>query len=153
MPELGVSTSQNLRFHVTNFYHERDGKPGALIPWLRDVELAEPYVDTTLRVVEPLDGYSYQWTIRSIPDDEVLATASGAEAVVQFTRLDENAVTLEEKDASGSITRELTETVMVKYVRREIRTLTDEDRDDLFDAVSTLPLPTLARVEGIIVSV
>lgn len=137
-PGLQDSTSGALEFHITNFYHTRDGKPGAQIPWLRGVKLAEPYMDTTLQVLNARDDHTYDWIIRSMSgDEEILATASGPEVVMLFTRLDENAVTMEEKDSTGRVTRELTEVVMVKYVRREIRTLTDEDREELLDSVGS----------------
>lgn len=133
-----AETFPELDFIVTNFYHERDGKPGAQIPWLDGVKLAEPYRDTTLRVVNPRKGYRYTWTIWSSDDSKhVLARATGAEAIVSFTRLDLNVVSLaESREKAGQIVREKTDTVTVKYVRREIRTLTDADREELLDAVS-----------------
>lgn len=146
-PEVGVTADEAevdpLSFTVTNFYHERDGKPGLQIPWLENKKLAEPYMDTTLRVMNPLEGYTYEWTI-SAPGESngVLVPTSGPEVEVLFTRLDENSVTVEEKDSEGNIARTLTEPVIVKYVRREVRALTDEDREELFDAVSILVCPT-----------
>lgn len=131
-------TYPELDYTVTNFYHERDGKPGAQIPWLKGVKLAEPYRDTTLRVMKPREGYTYTWEVRSIDDlEHVLIQATGAEATVSFTRLDLNMVSLfEALETSGQVVREKTDTVMVKYVRREIRTLTDEEREELLDGVS-----------------
>lgn len=128
-----------LEFTVTNFYHERDGKPGALIPWLSGVKLAEPYRDTTLEVTEPRDGHTYKWEVRNIDNQaEVLATATGVKVQMIFEKLDLNMVVLVEvHNESGRCSRELTDTVMVKYVRREIRTLTDDEREELLDAVSS----------------
>lgn len=133
--------SETLDYLMTNFYHLRDGKPGALIPWLQGVKLAEPYMDTTLTVTAPREGHSYHWEILNLDIDEqehqVMATASGTEVTMQFTKLDVNYVHLKEvDDASGTVMRALQEMVMVKYVRREIRTLTSEDREELFDSVS-----------------
>lgn len=146
-PDVGVRADEvevdPLSFTVTNFYHERDGKPGPQIPWLKDKKLAEPYMDTTLRVMNPREGYTYEWTISAHGESNgILVSTSGPEVKVLFTRLDENSVTLEEKDSEGSSTRTLTEPVIVKYVRREVRTLTDDDREELFDAVSILVCPT-----------
>ena len=45
-------------------------------------------------------------------------------------------VVLEEVNGDGQVTNRLEETVMVKYVRREIRTLTDDEKEELLDAVS-----------------
>ena len=64
------------------------------------------------------------------------ATATGAVTIVVLTQLEENVVVLEEVNGDGQVTNRLEETVLVKYVRREIRTLTDEEREELLDAVS-----------------
>ena len=53
-----------------------------------------------------------------------------------LTQLDEHVVVLEEVNGYGQVTNRLEETVLVKYVRREIRTLTDDEREELLDAVS-----------------
>lgn len=135
-----VDSRQELDFTVTNFYFERDGPPGARIPWLQGVKLAEPFRDTALKVVNPRPGHVYNWQIRSIDHgspEELLMETTGMEAEVVFTRLDRNVITLMEVDSeTGHDVREKTDTVMVKYVRREIRTLTDHEREELLDAVS-----------------
>ena len=128
-----------LSFTALNFYQERDGKPALDYPWLKDFKLIEPHRDTTFSVVSPRDGYEYRWAVRGggdLHNAEVLAEATGSEVVMVLTVLDDNVVTLEEVDrATGTVARRLEERTMVKYVRREIRTLTDDDRDELFDAV------------------
>ena len=55
--------------------------------------------------------------------------------IVVLTQLGENVVVLEEVDGDGRVTNRLEETVLVKYVRREIRTLTDDEKEELLDAV------------------
>ena len=131
------SLDEDLVFSMTNFYHTRDGKPGQLIPWLQDVQLAEPYRETTMKVENAREGHSYEWEVRQVGQlDNVIASAPGAEATIIFPKLEWNTITLKEKDESDNVTREYSENVMVKYVRREIRTLTDEEREELLDAVS-----------------
>ncbi|CAM9789553.1 unnamed protein product, partial [Scytosiphon promiscuus] len=142
-PPAGPATGElsPLSFEAVNFYHLRDGKPGVAYPWLQDVKLIEPYRETTLSVSSPRDGYDYVWEVRSADpadDDELRASASGASAVVVLTVLDENMVTVKEVNSDGEVVRQLDELVIVKYVRREIRTLTDEEREELFDAMYTL---------------
>ncbi|CAM9655020.1 unnamed protein product [Pylaiella littoralis] len=136
-----------LSFDATNFYHLRDGKPALDYPWLKDVKLIEPYRETTLSVFYPRDGHEYIWEVRGGDSDELdlRATASGAEAVVILTELDENMVTVKEVNSAGDVVRQLQERIMVKYVRREIRTLTDEEREELFDAMYQL---WAVRVDG-----
>lgn len=139
IPPLSASTENGLSFSMTNFYHMRDGKPGAQIPWLDGVQLAEPHRDTTVYVESPLDGHNYAWEVRQTDKDQsVIASATGAQATVVFTQLDWNIVTLRETDEAGVVTREISESVMVKYVRREIRTLTDDERNELLDAVRNI---------------
>ena len=128
-----------LSFEATNFYHLRDGKPAQDYPWLKDVKLVEPHRETALSITAPRDGHDYIWEVRGPPGtDEVdlRASARGAETSVILTELEENMITLKEVNADGEVVRQLEETVMVKYVRREIRTLTDDEREELFDAVS-----------------
>ncbi|CAM9931270.1 unnamed protein product, partial [Ectocarpus sp. 12 AP-2014] len=76
---------------------------------------------------------------------DLIATASGAETVVTLTILDESVITLKEVRSDGEIMRQLDEVVMVKYVRREIRSLTDEEREELLDAMHQL---WVVRVNG-----
>lgn len=142
-PGLSTTTPPPpLAFQARNFYHVRDGKPASDYPWLRDVKLIEPHRETTLSVNDPREGFEYRWLIRGGSSaSEVHTEASGAEAVVvlEAENLEENLVTLEEVEAAtGAVARRLDEFVMVKYVRREIRTLTDEEREELLDAVSEL---------------
>ena len=136
-----------LEFTALNFYHVRDGKPGQDYPWLKNVKLIEPHRDTTLAVVAPREGFVYRWEIRSQGGNKnssgeggrvgaVQATATGAVAIVVLTQLDEHLVVLEEVDGDGQVANRLEEAVLVKYVRREIRTLTDDEREELLDAVS-----------------
>ncbi|CAN0021262.1 unnamed protein product [Pylaiella littoralis] len=136
-----------LSFEATNFYHVRDGKPALDYPWLRDVKLIEPHRETTLSVSSPRDGYEYIWEVRGGDADtsDIRATASGAEAVVILSVLDDNIVTVKEVTPEGDVVRQLHEMVMVKYVRREIRTLTDEEREELLDAMYQL---WAVRVDG-----
>lgn len=126
-----------LDFTALNFYHVRDGKPAQDYPWLQDIKLIEPYRETTLAVIDPREGFEYRWEVRGGSDaGEIQTSAIGVKAVVVFMRLDENVITLKEIDSSdGTVVRQFDETVMVKYVRREIRTLTDEEREELLDAV------------------
>lgn len=138
-PSVSGDSLPPLSFEALNFYHVRDGKPALDYPWLKEVKLIEPHRETTLVVTSPRDGYAYNWIVRGGDPEkaDLRAEASGAEAVITLTILDDNVITLEEVDEkTGVVVRRLEEKVMVKYVRRELRTLTDEEREELFDAVS-----------------
>lgn len=146
-PHNNGRTSDNtidpLSFTALNFYHVRDGRPGAEYPWLKNKKLIEPFRETTLKVTSPREGYTYIWSARSAEGNrnagEVeFSGVEGDEVEVKLTKLDGNLITLEEVDTeSGIVMRRLDEHVVVKYVRREIRMLTDAERTELFDAVST----------------
>ena len=137
-----TATLPPLSFTATNFYHLRDGKPGLDYPWLKNVKLVEPHRETTLLVDNHRHGFSYRWEIHGksssiiSTDDAKTSVAMGHEAIVLFHHLDENMITLLEMDETGAVSRQLDEVVMVKYVRREIRTLTDDEREELLDSVS-----------------
>ena len=126
-----------LSFTALNFYHVRDGKPAVDYPFLKDVKLIEPHRDTTLAVTAPRDEFEYRWKVYGAGEaaGDLQAEASGAEVVIALSKLDDHLVVLEELDGEGGVARRLDEAVVVKYVRREIRTLTDDEREELFDAV------------------
>lgn len=127
-----------LAFTALNFYHMRDGKPAQEYPWLEGVKLIEPHRETTLSVTDPRPGFVYRWEVLSpLHKDEVRLSSTGATSVVILTHLHDNVVVLEEVDGThGYVSRRLEEMVAVKYVRREIRSLTDEERAELLDGVS-----------------
>lgn len=130
------TAARPLVFTAVNFYHLRDGKPAKEYPWLKDVKLIEPHRETTLTVTDPREGFDYRWEVGSAGVAGAHhVTASGARCIVSFTQLNENIVVLEEISTDGEVVRRMEEAVMVKYVRREIRTLADDEREELLDAV------------------
>lgn len=96
-------------------------------PW---TYVAEPNKATTMAVDIPDDDSWYKWTV----DGHVQGYGSSVD--VLFTEVGEHTVLLVEK--SDSATAYLSIKVMVKYVRREIRSLTDIDREKFFNAVHIL---------------
>lgn len=141
-----------LDFTALNPYHVRDGKPAQDYLWLKDVKLIEPYRETTLGVSAPREGFEYRWKVFAVDDKgaagELTVEESGPEAVVVLTVLGDHVVFLEEVDAEGEVVRRLKERVAVKYVRREIRTLTDDEREELLDAVRSTPTSVMLRIAG-----
>lgn len=146
----GSREAPPLAFTAVNFYHTRDGTPAQDYPWLKDVKLIEPHRETTLAVTNSKEGMEYRWTVRvGGTAGDVYVTASGAETTVSLTKLDEHVIVLEEVNgSSGEVSRRLDEAIMVKYVRREIRTLTDDEREELLDAVSCLFMVSCGRQTG-----
>ena len=136
----GSASMAPLDFSALNFYHIRDGQPGQVYPWLKDMKVIEPHRETILTVTNPSEEHNYRWVLRVDETDEIQASVSGTEVAVILKQLDEHVITLEEVNPAGLVTRHLEETVMVKYVRREIRTLTEVERGELLDSVSFPPL-------------
>lgn len=154
-PPGASAAPQQLAFTALNFYHIRDGKPGQDYPWLKDMKLIEPHRDTTLTVTNARDGFDYRWEVRgamgSPGEAEVQLSATGKEVTVQLTKLDENMISVEEVNDEGVVTRRLDENVMVKYVRREIRTLAEEERVDLLDSVRNCSVRTSSEYRPLFV--
>lgn len=120
--------SDTLAINVHNHYTEDNPIESGTkyrYPW---TNVAEPYKTTTLAVKTPVEGAWYKWMV----DGHV----QGYGAVVEclFTDVGSHDVVVIEKASSGD-TAFLTAKVMVKYVRREIRSLTDIDREKFFNAV------------------
>ena len=141
-PLVGGSASlAPLEFSALNFYQVRDGPPGQAYPWLKNRKLIEPHRETILTVTNPQvdvnvnEGLDYRWTLRVNGTKEVQASGRGIKVTVILARLQEHVVTLEEVNSAGVVLRHLDETVVVKYVRREIRALTDVERRELLDSV------------------
>ncbi|CAM9789260.1 unnamed protein product [Choristocarpus tenellus] len=131
-----------MTFSVSNRYSRRGDKIGEGYPWLLDKKLVEPYRDTRFEVSNPLEGMQYRWTTTPGKGDGAENVVTGNSVEMQLRIIGEHNVTLEElstgKDGQTTIVRSLTETVIVKYVRREIRSLFDDDRNAMFDAMKVL---------------
>jgi|MDSY01.2.fsa_nt_gb hypothetical protein len=95
--------------------------------------IAEPYKPTTMSVVNGLeDGAWYKWIVDGHvqsygPQAEVLFTSTGYHDVVLTSKI-------------GDETKHLAVKVMVKYVRREVRSMLDVDRERFFNALMVLTL-------------
>lgn len=108
----------------------------------------EPFRTTTLEVVSPKEGMVYSWTVRPVTEvdeqEETPAEYAGPSVDVVFERAPKYQVVLEER-ASGTgggdtgeeapVVRSSDVEVFSKYVRREIRSLFDDERDQMFDAM------------------
>lgn len=95
--------------------------------------VAEPYRPTTLSLsIDSDDSTWYKWTV----DGHV--QGYGSEVHVMFTSTGYHDVVLTGK--IGDDVHHLAVKVMVKYVRREIRQLYDDDRERFFNALTVLSL-------------
>jgi hypothetical protein len=112
--------------------------PNTEYPW---TQMVEPYRVTTLELTESDSTATYRWTI----DGHVHGFGTEVEAL--FTDTGYHSVKVEEMivDDNGDITTNfLVVKVMCKYVRREIRALSDLDRETWLSTIAVIQhVPTL----------
>jgi len=121
---------------VGNAYTAKSGGYSAEYPWKY---MAEPYRATTLAVEAPVSGASYRWTV----DGHV--QGYGSSTAVLFQQIGYHAVTVERLAEDKDFEDPVTANVMCKYVRREVRSMTDADREAWLSAVQVLQhVPTSA---------
>jgi len=132
-----------LKLEAVNKYSARDGTPGQQYPWLKDSLLAEPHQPSTFRVVHHDPTREYEWELYDGTNLEQKFT--GHEFVYSFERehvwndnfiLVVNEYETDADDHARSITDSASAQVYVRYVRREIRTLFPEDRDEVLDTMA-----------------
>lgn len=124
---LDIAPEKSLLLYITaeNEYGQYGGK----YSWLNDVEgsqLVEPYKTTTLTAGGPKvassNGYSWTWTTSY---DDTVYTGSSIDIV--FTKTGVFSVTLTGKSSTmDDVT--FTTNLISKYVKRELRSLSDDDR-------------------------
>ena len=126
---------------ITNSY-TADGMTalGANYPWMEDYEaLMEPNKATTFAVVEP-DDSSYTWTITGMDshfnENDVTFTGSNFSFACSHPNR-KYTVSLQVVGTSGEFLS-VSGDVFCKYVRREIRKLSDDDRTAFITGVKKL---------------
>jgi len=121
------TSTNNLQISVYNYYTEND--PVVEYPWAL---MAEPFRASKMKVVSGhVDGASYQWFV------EGHKQGTGQVVDILFPTVGRHTVSLIQTLTDGTQNTADFE-VMVKYVRREIRSLTDADREAFFSAISVL---------------
>lgn len=122
-----------LSIAFSNEYTARgDKQPGVDYPWMEN--LMEPWRDTTLSVdvdVIPGQGFHFVW--------DVDGTNSTGMSVVQrcTTPNKYTHIKVFEYTREGELVNSGSTKAMCKYVRRELRTLTETDRELFFDTLET----------------
>lgn len=138
-----VAATEGLTFTATNAYNRRGDSIGVGYCWLKGEILVEPFRTTSLKVESPIEGATYSWTVvdstslRSITQGDL----EGSTVDVLFGSAPLYTVVLLEKRVDGTLSRSLALEVFCKYVRREIRSLFDDERDEMFDAMKVWCVP------------
>jgi hypothetical protein len=138
-----LTTSDTLSLVVYNSYTKKYVSTGSTsneeYPW---TYMVEPYRASTLELQNTQVGATYRWTV----DGHVHGYGTSTEAL--FTEIGYHVVKVEEMvtETDGSITtNKLLVKVMCKYVRREIRALTNADREAWLSAIQVIQhVPTVA---------
>lgn len=137
---VSLSKSTPLSVSMKTKYTERDGYLGRHYVWSDGSFIAEPHLSTTFAVEEPQEEARYVWKLQSDGDDYIELT--GPHIKLKFRHLHKYSLTVKEygnKDKAGkNALREQEWGINVKYVRREVRQLFDEDVEIIFNALATL---------------
>jgi hypothetical protein len=136
---------------VSNNYGVQDLSAMLPYPFLNGSFLIEPYKEATIDLSEPIDGCTYSWLIvsKSVPIKEYSGTSLDGSIVVTLPTVGEYTFTATETCDDASVSaRELDMSLWVKYVRRELTSLTEDDREEFLDAFHTLW--TVSTTEGVV---
>ena len=126
---------------VSNEYGVRDSSLMLPYTFLVDALLIEPYKEATITLTDPLEGCSYDWYLTLIDDDAVVLSGASLDGSILVTLSSVGEYTFTAAESCGDISdssRSLTMSVWVKYVRRELSSLNDVDREEFLDAFHTL---------------
>eukprot|EP00638_Chattonella_subsalsa_P009344 CAMPEP_0117745440 /NCGR_PEP_ID=MMETSP0947-20121206/7358_1 /TAXON_ID=44440 /ORGANISM="Chattonella subsalsa, Strain CCMP2191" /LENGTH=581 /DNA_ID=CAMNT_0005562585 /DNA_START=79 /DNA_END=1821 /DNA_ORIENTATION=+ len=132
---LALCEEASLSLLVQNEYSNY-ASPGNDYEWLEEKVLIEPHRETQLTLVNSDKKRTYRWKIYEDGAQEKL-TFEGEEIFHIFTSL--GFYTLEIQEYEGEfVTQKLYFELAVKYVRREIRKLSEQDRNELLDAMKLM---------------
>eukprot|EP00638_Chattonella_subsalsa_P009251 CAMPEP_0117750630 /NCGR_PEP_ID=MMETSP0947-20121206/10488_1 /TAXON_ID=44440 /ORGANISM="Chattonella subsalsa, Strain CCMP2191" /LENGTH=616 /DNA_ID=CAMNT_0005568845 /DNA_START=104 /DNA_END=1951 /DNA_ORIENTATION=+ len=151
--ENNVQSSEkaSLNVKILNTYIERDGEPNWQYPWLisgdgeEQIILAEPFRESKLFItsddgVTPLSSHNtnFEWRVVS-SDGETVNKYSGTNSLdIVFETIGVQYVFVSKFDLAHQEIATARVKVYVRYVRREIRSLTDEDLDMTLDTMALL---------------
>lgn len=140
-------TNANLpsfRIEAWNAQSRKNGQPGAGYRFLSQASLIEPHAETELILLNVPETYATKvhWTVKRIGTGDIITTAitSSPRLTLTLKCLGNFEVTARMGDI------EYTQTFFGRYVRREIRAMSDDARNRYLDAV--LVMTTLTAAEG-----
>lgn len=135
---------------VSDSYGIRNATNMPTYAFLVDSVLVEPYKETIIRLTDPIFGCSYEWYFNDTSGFAIVnGTSTDGNIAVTLRKAGKYSLFVSEKcddvlDSTSS--RRLDKNVWVKYVRRELSSLNEEDRENFLDAFYTLW--TVSTVEG-----
>lgn len=106
--------------------------------WLADALLMAPFKASTISVVETMDGCDYDFKFQN-ETEALFSIHSVSSSYVDVTANFTGWFTVSVKELCDSeITRTLQKKIFVKYIRRELRSLSASDRNSFLTALWTL---------------
>ena len=138
---VGAGEDGGLTAVVTNEYSNK-GHVMFDYPFLKDALLFEPYRESTVTIGGATKGCVLSWSMTPVVEGTSAKELSGvdddADGVLQVTASvppGQYTFDVTEKCWSGGMatTKTMTQTAWVKYVRRELMSLTDADREEFLD--------------------
>jgi len=139
--DMADDDASDLSFTAYNSYTLQSGDLGSHYPWV-DAPVVEPYRETTFTVTGARHSHEYHWTIEGGVDSESGTPSSALTSVgnvITYTpgEVGEYSVAILEYPQTmgtsgvlGEMSRNYsTGKIIVRYVRRELRSLTPEDRE------------------------
>eukprot|EP00620_Florenciella_sp_RCC1587_P013588 CAMPEP_0182562930 /NCGR_PEP_ID=MMETSP1324-20130603/5187_1 /TAXON_ID=236786 /ORGANISM="Florenciella sp., Strain RCC1587" /LENGTH=633 /DNA_ID=CAMNT_0024776011 /DNA_START=6 /DNA_END=1907 /DNA_ORIENTATION=- len=136
--EQDAEYDDQLSFVASNEYTSIQGYAGKDYPWITEGQLAEPHKTTTFTSTSTLESdvlarMNLAWSVDG-SDEEI----TGSFKYV-FEQPGTYNVKMSAYDkSSGDLVASTTKEIISKYVRREIRTLTDDDREAFFSAAEVM---------------
>ena len=128
---------------VTNEYSDTETKMFPY-PFLTDAILMEPYRDSTVTMQGFTSGCNLEYTLTGVTDPKIVLTERFEQSEdgvfqIQPTKTGQYNLHIEQTcDEDRSNDQVFEQSVWVKYVRRELLSLTDEDREEFLDAFRAL---------------
>jgi hypothetical protein len=140
----------DLSIATSNIYGDTNtGIDTFAYPFLQNALLLEPYRENTVTITNPLSECQYYWQL-SGPYSSDFDQAGDSESnhfTITPTKTGQYTLIIEEIcDSDAIASRSFTSDVVVKYVRRELSSLNDDDREEFLDAFHTLW--TTSTVDG-----
>mmetsp|Transcript_7009 Transcript_7009/g.8699 ORF Transcript_7009/g.8699 Transcript_7009/m.8699 type:complete len:651 (+) Transcript_7009:27-1979(+) len=140
--ESGIGSEATIpSIALYNRYSLRDGLPGQDYKYLTDYYIVEPYKETFFRIVAANPKYTYETKITKVGGDETEFFFDQPSAAFQVTDLSDRRLeisTYETVDGERVLLETSSYDIMVRYVRREIRALFDDDLNLLMDTMKLL---------------
>lgn len=129
-----------LLLSASNEYGDTKGNKFAY-PFLESALLAEPYKVAKISIDNGATGCAYSWKISDEQGELIEEGTAGSSSFVisNLKKVGKYSLSVTEYDCEdSSLSRSIEQEVWVKYVRRELTSLTDSDREAFLDAMSTL---------------